>query len=499
MNFDTFVGPAYPASASLQDDQRSINWFVEVDSQPGAKTPTALLGVPGLFDLGQNQITGEVRGMYSLGSSSAILRPTAVVVVGSTVFIMATNNVIGTNGRVGFSYQKIGTLNSSSGPVSIADNANGNTCVIVDGATLYVINLLNFSFTTSTDPAFLGSNIVIEIDGWFVFAKPNSQIFYTSPLYWNGVTPFDATYFALKDDAHDPIVTMAVQNRLIWLIGTETTEVWYNAGNQFFPFSRLQGTMQQVGSAATFSIARHDTGLMWLGSSERGNNEVYLYNGYSPTIATTPAISYQLNKYSTVADARAYIYTEEGHTFYVLILPTANVTWVFDLTTREWHQRASFDPATSQFNRQRANCMVNLFNMVIVGDYKTGQIYQQSRSVYTDGNYPLVSVRRAPHMWDKGNRARIRYVRLQLEFKPGSAPQTGTYTNPQATLTWSDDGGQTFSNEHQAPIGAAGQTKNRVMWRRLGIARDRIFEVRVSDPVNRDIIGASVMGVPYAT
>jgi hypothetical protein len=61
-------------------------------------------------------------------------------------------------------------------------------------------------------------------------------------------------------------------------------------------------------------------------------------------------------------------------------------------------------------------------------------------------------------------------------------------------LRWSDDGGFTWSNEHWASIGLAGQTKNRCTWNRLGQAWDRVYEGNFSDPVPRDIIGATLFG-----
>lgn len=492
-NFQGFIGSTYNAAASLQDNQLSINYYVEVDRNNGAKTPTALLSAPGLSDAGQSVYSGEVRGMHALpGGTKALL------VVGTRLLTMTVSGT-SASGRPLYTYVLIGTLLTGAGPVGISDNGAGNICVIVDGPYMYVYNTSAGTFARSTDPAFLGSNVVCEVDGWFVFAKPNSQIFYTSPIYWDGVAPFDGTYFALKDNAHDNIVTLTIQNREVWVIGSETTEVWYNAGNQYFPFSRLQGTMQQIGCAATASLSRHRTGLIWLGSSERGNNQVLQYEGYAATVISNPAMAYQINQYTTISDAHSYVYSEEGHDFYVLIFPTANATWVYDLTTGEWHNRASYNPVSGTFNRQRANCAISFQNTVIAGDYATGQIYWQSRSVYVDGNYPLVSVRRASHMWDQENRARMRHTRLEIEFKPGSAQQTGTFTNPQAILTWSDDGGQTFGNDHFASLGQSGQTKNRCIWRRLGIARDRVYQVTVSDPVNRDIVGASIMGEPYRT
>jgi hypothetical protein len=65
-------------------------------------------------------------------------------------------------------------------------------------------------------------------------------------------------------------------------------------------------------------------------------------------------------------------------------------------------------------------------------------------------------------------------------------------TDPQAMLRWSNDGGSTWSNEHWTSIGKIGKYKNRAIWRRLGMARDRIFEVVVSDPVKAVIVSANL-------
>jgi hypothetical protein len=59
-------------------------------------------------------------------------------------------------------------------------------------------------------------------------------------------------------------------------------------------------------------------------------------------------------------------------------------------------------------------------------------------------------------------------------------------------LRWSNDGGSTWSNEHWTSIGVQGRYKNRAIWRRLGQARDRIFEVVVTDPIKAVIIAANL-------
>lgn len=59
-------------------------------------------------------------------------------------------------------------------------------------------------------------------------------------------------------------------------------------------------------------------------------------------------------------------------------------------------------------------------------------------------------------------------------------------------LRWSNDGGFSWSNEHWTSIGAAGQVTNRAKWNRLGAARDRVYELNFTDPVARDVIGATL-------
>lgn len=496
-----FVGPAYQAANPYQDDQASINYFVEVDpnepdpKQPNiqtaeAKTALGLLGAPGLSSL-NSAYSGQVRGAWVLPGNTK-----ALFVIGATA-VLATVTSFDASFRAVLTFTTLGSLATSTGPVQIRDNGAGKIAVFVDGSTsLYVYNVTTGVFSTFAGSNYLGATTVAELDGWFIFNVPGTQTFYTSPNYWNGTDNFDATFFALKDDSPDNLVSVVQNTREVWMIGESTTEPWFNAGGATFPLSRVEGAMMQIGCAAAQSVARTGKGLIWLARSERGEGSVIMTTGYQYSVVSTPAISWALNQYPIVSDVIGYTYTEEGHEFYVLTLPTADVTWVYDLTTGYWHQRASFDPLTGQFHRQRVNCLVNFAGMRVGGDYSNGRIYWQSRSFYADDQYPLVGLRRSPHVWDKADRNRVVNSRLQIEFFPGSGLSTGQGSNPQAMLRWSNDGGQTWGNEHWTGIGQIGESKHRAIWRRLGRARDRVYEMRISDPVRRDIVGASLSASP---
>lgn len=476
------VGQAYAASDPDQDAQELINWFVEKSTDDKSKEPGALLAAPGLLKVAQG--SGECRGAWSLPGGKQCLW-----VTGSVVYLMTVATNAGTSPAT-FTLTQVGTTNSVSGPVSIRDN--GTVAVLVDGTQAgYVYNIATSAYKQIVDPGFYGSDRVSFIDGWFVFNRPGTQQFYTSPLYWNGTTAFSASYFASKDSSTDLLVTHIESLRELWLMGERTTEVWYDAGNANFPFSRLQGVSLQIGCSAAHSLCRFGKGLIWLAKSERGENVVVQSEGYQYEAITSPAVSKAIGSYAKVSDAIGYTYAEDGHSFYVLTFPTADVTWVYDAQTHEWHKRASFDPTTGLFHRQRGNCFVNFQDQRLVGDYSNGQIYRYSRSIYTDGDYPLVSLRRSPHIWD-GGRERLFHAQLQIQFRAGVGLATEQGSAPLAMLRWSDDSGFTWSNYYTASVGLIGETKNRAIWRRLGQSRDRIYEVSMSDPVARDIVGATL-------
>lgn len=472
-----FVGPSYEAANPLQDSQRLVNWYTELDQTDGAKSPIALLGCPGKLAI-NSSYSGEWRGYWVMPGNT-----TAIGVVGNQAVLITAS--AGT-----FTFQNIGTLLTSNGQVGIRDNGIGHVVVIVDGANGYTYLTRTGAFSRITDAAFLGADKIIFIDGWLGFNQPGTQNFYVAPLYWDGIKAIDGTFFALKDTNTDLLVTHIENNREWWLIGERTTEIWDDAGGTNFPFQRQTGTILQIGCVAKHTVIRTGQGLLWLAQSERGQNFVVMTRGYEWGVISTPAIDQAINSYAVVSDAIAYFYTEAGHDFYVLTFPTADVTWCLDLSTKQWHQRLSMNPGDKTLHRDRSNCCMDLANTRIVGDYANGKIYQLSRKFYSEDGAPLPAIRRAPHFWDGSDRDRVRHNRLQVEFVPGVG--LSGQLAPQAMLRWSDDGGFNWSNEYWTDIGAIGQTTRRAIWRRLGSARDRMYEVTITDPVQRDVVGASL-------
>jgi hypothetical protein len=385
----------------------------------------------------------------------------------------------------------ISSINYSAPSITV--NANAAVTVASDTFTLTIPQ-----FGVLSDPGYLGATRVTFVEGWLTFNQPGTRTFFQT-----GPTPytlnFPGTMYALKDSSTDNIVTQFENDREVWFVGERTSEVWYNAGNSSgVSFSRVPAVGPQIGCSATHSITRLGQNLCWLARNEQGENVVIQTNQYSYDRISNHAIEAAIASYPLVSDAIGYAYEEAGHVFYVLTFPTADTTWVYDVTASAllgkscWHQRLSYNSTTGQFHRHRSNCFMNMQNLRLVGDYQTGQIHQMSRAYYTDNGALLKCQRRAKHVWSKGNRERVFQTSMQVEFTPGVGLQTGQGSSPQAMLRWSNDGSFTWSNEHWQSIGAAGQTRNRAKWNRLGNARDRVYELNFTDPVPRDIIGATL-------
>jgi hypothetical protein len=357
-----------------------------------------------------------------------------------------------------------------------------STSQTVSSTTLYG---LNFSQLPSSDGAFTGGTNVDIVDNYFVYNRPDTQQFGCS----NVLSPISgSTNFSSKDGAPDDLVTLIVDHREIYLLGETSSEVWVDQGTSPFPFTRIPGTSTQHGIAAPFSVSRLGNSFAYLSRNNRGLAQIVQMNGYVPQRISTHAVENTLSG-KTITDAIAWTYQLEGHEVYVISFPTLQLTWCFDIATGMWHKWL-YTNNLGQYERCRGNCAAVFQGYVLVGDYSNGKIYHLDRNVYTDDGQHVKRLRRAPHL--TVDLQRQYFEELQLQFQPGVGLDVGQGEDPQAMLRWSNDGGSTWSNEHWTTIGKIGKYTNRAIWRRLGTARDRIFEVSISDPVKAVIISANL-------
>lgn len=505
------LGSSYVARSVNAADARMVNLFPEVVPEAG-KEPAYLQRAPGLRLLATVG-AGPIRGMW-------VLNGALYVVSGNTLYLVNTK----------YNATALGFV-AGKGPVSMADN--GALLFVAAGGPSYTYNTLINEFKKINDGNFPGAGSVAYLDGYFVYTEPGSQRFYVvqsvSAAGYIYPLQFDPLDVASAEGSPDGLVALAVAHREAWLFGTNSVEVWYNQGGADFPLTRIQGAYNELGCAAPASVAKLDNSLFWLGADARGNGIVYRSNGYTGARVSTHAVEWQIQQYARIDDAIGYSYQQDGHAFYVLTFPSANATWVYDVATGAWHERASWDAVTGEWYRHRSNAQVNFNNEIIVGDYENGNLYAFDLNVYADNGQPqrwLRSWRALPT--GQNNLKRTAHHALQLDCETGvgldGTPSTDleailmatqineilmtedndniavyipdeSQLSPQVMLRWSDDGGHTWSNEHWRSMGRIGRFGYRTIWRRLGMTtqiRDRVYEVSGTDPVKIAIMGAEL-------
>ena len=475
------LGEAYVARSVNAADNRMVNLFSEQIPQGEGKEGGFLNRTPGLRLL-TTIGTGPIRGLYSHFTGGT----DCYVVSGNTIykFLSLTDGSTPTT---------LGTI-SGTGMVSIADN--GSQIMFVSDPDGYIYNDATGTYGPITDPDWPGAVTVAFVDGYFVFNKPDSQLIYITSLY-DG-TNIDALDFASAEGSPDLIVAVYTDHRETWVFGTDSVEVWYDSGAANFPLAPIQGAFMEVGLAAVYSVAKLDNSLFWLTRDSRGQGMVYRAKGYSGVRVSTHAIEYAIAQYGDISDAVAFTYQQEGHSFYVLAFPTAAATWVFDVATSLWHERAGF--SAGAFTRWRAQCRMNFRNDIVVGDYENGNLYALDLDTYADNS----EIQKYLRSWralptGQNNLKRTAQHSLQVDVEAGVGLVTGQGSDPQMFLRWSDDGGHTWSNYHQRSIGKIGNTGTRAIWRRLGMTgklRDRVYEISGTDPTKVAIVGAELILSP---
>jgi hypothetical protein len=290
-----------------------------------------------------------------------------------------------------------------------------------------------------------------------------------------------------------------------------------------WPFQSQPDIFIDHGIASKYSAAEYDNGLFWLSHDRQGQGIVIMGAGYQTKRISTYAIEAEIAGYTTIADAIGFCYQLGGHAFYVLSFPAADKTWAYDITTGSWHEWVWID-GNGDEHRHRANCywpcVTPVGSVPVIGDWRNGDLYALDLGIYTDNGTTIKRVRSFPHALADGKRVFYRQFLADIECgqardtvwvisPPDNLPretgalftredgapmmrEAGRSDMDMVSLRWSDDRGHTYGNPIMQSAGSAGEYLTSLQFQRLGMARDRVFEISWSTPAKRVLQGAWV-------
>lgn len=436
---------------------------------------------------GSNYATPQV-AFSSSGGSGAVASAAS-----STKTITAINVTTGGSGYISAPIITISGTGGTTTPTAVVNNTSISS-ITFTGGTGYTGADPTISISAPEGLSIpLTPKQITYIDGYFVLTN-GTMNHYVSDLY-DG-TKFNPIATSPVSAATDTIQAPFNLHQQLWFIKQDSTEVWQDTGNptsQGSPFSRVGGAVIDYGTPAPYSVTRGDNSLFFLANQRTDGGGVFVgvaeLNGYTPAIVSPPSITYQMSLWADMANAFGFCYSDGGHTFVQFTSPGDNQTFVYDTTTRMWHERSSYVSGSFLIGRHLANCYSFFSGKHLIGDYLTGKIYRMGSDLYTENGNPIIGIRTAPIVSDKQDRNNIFISRLTIDVEAGLG---GQGTDPQASLAWSNDGGHTWSNDHPRSMGKAGEYLKRMVWRCLGYSRDRVFRLTMSSPSKRVIMGAYV-------
>lgn len=457
------VGPSNRADYA-NDPQRSINLFPRKVEREGEKTRWRLVSSPGLAAFATLDHS-PIRGRY-------VFEGRLFVVAGAYLLEVYAN---GTS-------REWGSIGSVRGRVYMAELLG--VIVIGDGTGFYAFTVATGTLAVITD-APVGA-VCISFNQRILYHERDSGRVYFSEL--SNATDVPGANFFTAENKPDDLVTMQATEDQVWLFGTDSTEVFYDTGDPDGPFQRIGGSGVFNGCSAAETVARSDNTLLWIGNNEDGGSLVFRNSGFNHIIVSTKAVERFLK---TATNLSAHSYQEDGHTFYVVSGDQG--TWALDLLTNEWAERAWLNLATGQLERVRAELHAYVYGKHIVTDYTLGKLYEQSTAYYSDAGNPLVRRRVFRGPYAEG--APVICDELFIDMETGvGLDGTGQGTDPVCMLRYSDDGGADWSNEIHRSIGKIGERQKQVRFHGLGLSRNRVFELSISDPVPVVLLGGVVRG-----
>lgn len=428
---------------------RLVNAFAEMSEGDKAEL-YAVMAIPGFTEWSDIGVLA-VRGMHRMGT-------VLYAVVGTNLYSITSAGIETSLGTIPGIY-----------PVRLFDN--GLELAIHDGDTTgYVWN----GATLATPVNLPSVSDGCYIDGYFVWTVADSDQFVISGI--DTGTIYNPLDIATVEGSPDNLVGVVNDHRELLFFGgatgsTPSTEIFVNTGAADFPFERQGNAFLERGCIDRDSIVKLDNGTFFVGE----DRIVYRLDGYTPVRVSTHAVEKTL---ATAIWFRGLTYTQEGHKFYVLNTDVGS--WSIDVATNAWAERKSFG-----LDYYRVGYSVPAYDKILFGDNQTGKIHEASLDVYAENGAVIPVSIELPALGNGVDRQTLYSFEAFMETGVGDL----TVTDPQMILSYSKNGGRSWSNEMWRGIGAQGEYTTRAVWRINVEFRQLQLKLQLPEKVRRCIVG----------
>lgn len=411
--------------------------------------------------------------------------PRGALLVGSILYI-ANGDKVRSVTKSGDDYtveELSGTL-GGTGDVTMAHNMRATNQILIQHSA-GMSQIIGSAVSAFSDADLPSSLMITYQDGYFFLPTAAGRV---SASDLND-DEFNSNSFVTAESSPDGMVRCVPFRRDMLFMGQTSTEVWTNQGATPFPYARV--TVLPIGLFGINAVTGFEPGfpgpLVFVGN----DGKVYKMVGYGLEAVSTPHIERLLAAVTDRSTVRMASFIAAGHHFVTLSSP--DWTFVLDLSApgNFWHERKSY-----QRDNWRVAFTIYAFNEWLALDAESGAIYRINERNFREATHPLVF-----EVWSTqqhGFPARTAIDRATFDMVVGVGMDRGIdpiESNPKVSISWSDNGGQTFGNALLRSLGTQGEIVP-IDIRRTGLTSPtgRQWKLQVSDPVEVSLMGGSMFG-----
>lgn len=469
----------YQSRSKPFSSERLLNMLFE---PAGPSGKYMLIGTPGLKEY------------YNFGGSNPILgmiyiRDCLVYVTSAGIYVVSRDESGTVRQIISKTWGSLGVAKIPTSPVQMESNGDMVVLLNSENGRLYYVELSGDDRYSSNSWAINQCEVISNntfytsiayISGVFV---ATCQIAGLSYVQFTDVLSHNFHYAFQLDTALSNLSAIKGNMRELWAFGANSIEVLAptgEAGDYFF--AHVAGAYINKGSVYKNSIVAHESTFFFYGTD--GN--IYMSNNYNMQTISTPALLDMIKSWGSLEyDQRdeiiGQIFTQRGHSFYVLKFLPFNKTLMFDLTTGSWLERESGNGEDweGQYITRRPT------GEMIVSSRSKTMLYYMDNDFYTDNGETIRREFVFATISAEGKK-RMYFQSLTLEIDTGLGP------NDSVMLSWSNDGGYTWGPERMVKLGDYGEYNKKIQFRRLGSGITRTFRVRLSTASMINVLRASI-------
>lgn len=508
----------------------ALNMYAETTDLTEHSTQLLMRSIDGARLFVEQELDGPCRGMYrvSRGRKETGNAPALYGVFGNVLYLFDEDGTA-------YNIAPIYTNKTECRMVETGGYGDAHPhLMIVDGTNCYAVDvtlpvasqrtdfrMIELPVRPTDEAQHIKPTHIAYLYGYAICNDENSDAFYTSYQY-----PFEVTdehgeidydiwrlsstnsigFITYSEWSPDNTVALCSNGSKLITMGPRSWQVFSYNDDKNNPFSSPDNAAGNVGIKAPASLAMLGYTTIWLGSSDIGEDAVWMINDTQLTRISTGDLERELSQVKNPENAYASIWQEHRHTFYALTFEDSDITYVYDVGENKWHRRASYD-ITNNLTFWRYSHATFAYNRTMVA--AENRLCYLDENAYTehDGRR-ILKMRRGGVLTNNGQPFYIDSAELVCNNGQHSTKFANLVTgaleqpddvelNPRISIRYSWDGA-TFSDYEDYYLGKVGRYDWETTIWHLGMGKYFTLEVSTTEAVPFAIENLKVAFSPCA-